>query len=406
VHRPTGDPPVNRFVAAVATEPAHWDPRGAVRASIVGGDSTTWRVVLDGATAARAARSRGPRSSRACSRPRADGSPGRSSSHRMNSAATTCATSRRTSGILRRSRSISRRGHSCAGRSRRSCSPGAPSAAAVLLASAERARRPGLLFAPADPLGVADANRALERAGIPWRFGAPREGPAPLRGGGLDGTVARHWYPLIATPPPRHVRGHLGARVIDTLVRVGGEPWAVAGDGYVLIGERRSTAHRDRPHRCARPSCPGWATCIAQRLGRGAAPRYWTLRPAPRSGCRPGSTRSKRAMASVTAFAAARHHRGPVDAPASTSAPRPGASRGVGRQRRAGGVRSRAALDATLRDRVLAGGARSPPTPRRSARRSSTPGPAALDGPLILRARAPGGGDARRATRERIGAAA
>jgi len=41
VYRPAGQPPANRFVAAVATEPAHWDPRGAVRASLVGADSTT-----------------------------------------------------------------------------------------------------------------------------------------------------------------------------------------------------------------------------------------------------------------------------------------------------------------------------------------------------------------------------
>ena len=48
-----GAPVANRAVTAVTTEPLHWDPRGAVRATVSGSDSTTWRVVLDGRTLAR-----------------------------------------------------------------------------------------------------------------------------------------------------------------------------------------------------------------------------------------------------------------------------------------------------------------------------------------------------------------
>jgi hypothetical protein len=53
---------------------------------------------------------------------------------------------------------------------------------------------PALIVAPGDPVRVGAANRALERAGVPWRFGA-----------------------------------------LDTVARVGAEPWIVAGPNYVLI---------------------------------------------------------------------------------------------------------------------------------------------------------------------------
>jgi hypothetical protein len=70
----------------------------------------------------------------------------------------------------------------------------------IEVASAVAAQRsqPALLFAPGDPLRVADANRALERAGIPWRFGAVSRGAAPLRGAEVDGAVATLWYALEA----------------------------------------------------------------------------------------------------------------------------------------------------------------------------------------------------------------
>ncbi len=73
---------------------------------------------------------------------------------------------------------------------------------------------PALIVAPLDPVRVGAANRALERAGVPWRLGAPRSNlryPLELMGGAAADTVRRE-----------------GEGNGDT-------PWVVAGPGYVLI---------------------------------------------------------------------------------------------------------------------------------------------------------------------------
>jgi hypothetical protein len=261
VHRPAGEPPVNRYVAAVATEPAHWDPRGAVRASIVGGDSTTWRVVLDGRTAARGSALPGATviarvqpATRGWIAGAIELAPDELRGDDVRHFAAhvgdppAIAVDGASGPFLRGAAEAL----VLAGRAVRGD--------AVLLASAERARRPALLFAPADPLRLADADRALERAGVPWRFGARREGPAPLSGGGLDGAVARHWFPLLATAAAT------GARA-DTLVRVGGEPWAVAGDGYVLVASAATAEATDLTVRAA--FVPWLDALLSQRLAQG-----------------------------------------------------------------------------------------------------------------------------------------
>jgi hypothetical protein len=103
---------------------------------------------------------------------------------------------------------------------------------------------------------VADANRALERAGIPWRLGARRTGAAPLRGAGVSGAQARAWYALTFV-------GGATTRA-DTLVRVGNQPWAVAGDGYVLIASAADAEATDLPVRAA--FLPWLDALLAERL--------------------------------------------------------------------------------------------------------------------------------------------
>ncbi len=53
-------------------------------------------------------------------------------------------------------------------------------------AADELATLPALIIAPIDPVRLGAANRALERAGIPWRFGARRTGEATVRGTGAS----------------------------------------------------------------------------------------------------------------------------------------------------------------------------------------------------------------------------
>ena len=250
----------NRGVSMVATEPLHWDPRGAVRATIVGQDSASWRVVVAGRTVARGTAlpgatvlARAQTTARGWVAGAIELAPDELRGddvrhfavHVGDAPAVTVDAS--ATPFLRGAVAALAEG----GRVRRGDG--------VFLGSAERARRPGLLFAPSDPIRVADANRALERAGIPWRLTARREGPAPLTGAGVDGAVARTWFRLAATGEPGPV---------DTLARVGGEPWAVAGDDYVLIASAAEATATDLPVRAA--FVPWLDALLAQRLSVGS----------------------------------------------------------------------------------------------------------------------------------------
>ena len=121
---------------------------------------------------------------------------------------------------------------------------------------------PALVVAPADPARVALANRALERAGVPWRFGERRSGPVQARGDALDGTTVKRWYAL-------QPRGSGGG---DTLVRVGAEPLVVAGDGWVLMAVALDLFDSDLPLRAA--FLPWLDRTIARRLAADAGPVF------------------------------------------------------------------------------------------------------------------------------------
>jgi hypothetical protein len=268
VVQPDGAPPPNRAVVMVASEPAHWNPRGAVRATVSGSDSTTWRVVLDGRTVARGSAQPGA-TVLARVQPLTRGwmagaielAPDELRADDIRHFAAhvgeppAIATDAASGLFLRGAVDALVQG----GRAVRAGAGGVGTAGpTVALVSAERARKPGLLFAPSDPLKLADANRALERAGIPWRFDARREGPAPVRGEGLEGTVAKSWYPLLPT-------GDIAGT--DTIARVGGAPWAVAGEGYVLVASAADAAATDLPVRAG--FIPWLDDLLSQRLAQG-----------------------------------------------------------------------------------------------------------------------------------------
>lgn len=126
---------------------------------------------------------------------------------------------------------------------------------------------PAVFTLPTDPGALAGANAALARLGIAWRFGAVRQGDAPLvardevlRG---DATVrATRWAPLAPATP-----GAAG----DTMLVAGGAPLMVAGEGWVLVGTALDPAYTTLPLRAA--FVPWLLDAIDRAGGGGVAPR-------------------------------------------------------------------------------------------------------------------------------------
>ena len=90
---------------------------------------------------------------------------------------------------------------------------------------------PALILPPVDAGGVASANAALQRLGIPWRFGDERRGAQVVRGNQNDlrgDTTIRvtQWFPLIAQP---NAAG-------DTVAQVGSAVWMVRGPQWIVVG--------------------------------------------------------------------------------------------------------------------------------------------------------------------------
>jgi Aerotolerance regulator N-terminal len=90
---------------------------------------------------------------------------------------------------------------------------------------------PALILPPADAGGLAAANSALARLGVPWRFGAEQRGSQLVRSSGaeLRGDTAirvTRWFPLIAQP---NAAG-------DTVARIGSAAWIVRGARWIVIG--------------------------------------------------------------------------------------------------------------------------------------------------------------------------
>lgn len=252
---PDGQRPANRALLAVAVEPPYWSPRGTLRTEWQG-DSAAWRVALAGATVARG-RANNAAPIVTSVQPALRGWVGGSieidaDEYRSDDV-------RHFAVYVGDAPAL----YADAG------SPFLREAAATLIASgraragsavgllpAQRARTSALLFAPSDPLQVAAANRALALAGVPWRFGARRSGPAPLRGDGLDGATVQQWYALES----------IAAQDVDTLASVAGQPWAVAGDGYVLVASAPDAEATDLPLRAA--FVPWIERVVGERLGQ------------------------------------------------------------------------------------------------------------------------------------------
>lgn len=256
---PSSGAPHNRAIVRVVAEPPHWTPRGTVRATTTASDTATFRVMLAGKAVARGTAAPGAEvsvrlqpSDRGWVAGSVELEPDelRGDDVRWFAAhvgAAPAVIADPGAGAFARTAvdALVQEGRVTRGSD-------------VVIAGAEAARRPAVLFAPNDPVQVGAANRALQRAGIPWRLGAPRTGPAPVRGTGLDGVTATRWYALEPVAAA-------DAAPADTLARAGGDAWAVAGDGYVLVASPLAADATDLPLRAT--WVPWIGAAISDRLG-------------------------------------------------------------------------------------------------------------------------------------------
>lgn len=224
---PSGSTPANRAVILADPRPVRWTPRGAVAARFLSRDSTTYRVTLAGRTVARGTAA-----------PNEEVVIRTSPSERGWVAGTVELEPDELPGDNIRYFAVWI-GPAPAVKVSPSSGPFVRSAIDVLRSSErvtegsdisvleadELTTLPALIIAPSDPVRIGAANRALERAGIPWRFGARRVGEQTVRGAGFEGVTASARYDLVA---------QAGAAA-ETLAVVGRDAWAIAGPRYVII---------------------------------------------------------------------------------------------------------------------------------------------------------------------------
>jgi hypothetical protein len=225
---PGQDAPVNRAVTTAEARPIRWTPRGAVNLRVQSPDSAIYRIALGPRTLARGAVAPGEEASiRAAPAERGwvagtveiepDELVLDNTRHfavwigpapAVSVAPGAGAFLRNAVDVLRSTERV-REGSD------------------ISIASADEVRSlPALIVPPSDPVRVGAANRALERLGIPWRFGAPRRESAIARGDQLPNVSVTLRYALDMR----------GAALADTLAVVGRDPWIVSGRGYVLLG--------------------------------------------------------------------------------------------------------------------------------------------------------------------------
>ena len=239
IYQPSRPAPVNRAVAMAEARPVRWTPRGAVAARVLSPDSTTYRMSLGERTLARgtvapnaeaiiraAPAERGWTAGTIEIEP--DELPADNTRHfalwigpapavRVEPGAGQFA--RSAVEVLRGSDRVTE------GRG-------------ILVASADEATAlPALVAAPSDGVRLGAANRALERLGIPWRFGRPRRETAVARGEQLQGVSVSMRYELVPRGVPR----------AETLAMVGSSPWIVAGPRYVLVASPLDPAATNFP---------------------------------------------------------------------------------------------------------------------------------------------------------------
>jgi hypothetical protein len=313
VYAPPAPGPANRAVVAAAARPPRWTPRGEVTATVQGtvtpggSDSTTYRIGLGARTLARGTVVVTPIGDDRAGRDRSAGGVGSISVHAappergwvagsveieadelrgddaryfaMWIGEPPVVGSDSSAGPFIRSAvdALVANDRATTGAAPTgSATTGAAltgSRAIAIVAADHVTALPALIVPPSDPVRIGAANRALERAGVPWRFGGAQHGEAAIDGiesasptGAAADTGAR------AAPVTASLEYALvpqGSVPSDTLARSANKPWAVAGPGYVLLASPIDPASTSLPLRAV--FVPWIGDLIGQRLaGAGA----------------------------------------------------------------------------------------------------------------------------------------
>lgn len=269
-------PPENHSISFVEARPQRWSPRGEVALRVNARDSLTYRVTLAGRTLARGTAGPGVETVIRAGPPErgwlagsVDLAPDELAADDIRYFATwigpapaayaTPGAGEFISAALDALRSSSR---IVAGRN-------------IAVGPAEEVSSlPALITPPTDAVRLGAANRALERLGVPWRFG-------PRRAQAIDATI--DGLGRVAVSERYELQAQAGA-IADTLGRAGEAPWLVAGPRYVLVASPLVAAATALPVQAS--FVPWLATTIADRLsGEGgtviaAAPGTWVRKPA------------------------------------------------------------------------------------------------------------------------------
>jgi aerotolerance regulator-like protein len=280
VWTPQGAAPSNRAVLSAEARPERWTPRGAVAARLMTRDSTTYRLTLAGRSLLRgtaapneevvvhaAPPERGWVAGTVELEP--DELPG---DNVRNFAvwigpAPGVSVSNGAGAFVRPAIDVLR----ASGR----VSEGSDIA---IVSADELSTLPALIVAPTDPVRIGAANRALERAGVRWRFGDARRGESSVAGSGrrdAGGVIDSTSLPASRLPPPAQEFADVSATLryalvpesgaeADTLALVGREPWIVAGPRYVIIASPLVPDATSFPVRAA--FVPWLAQMLTERL--------------------------------------------------------------------------------------------------------------------------------------------
>ncbi len=284
----------NRAVLAARAEPARWTPSGFVHFAISAPDSSDWRLLLDGRTVARGAVAGAPVGApvRLTQRLASNSTGWVRGKVEVDADALRADDARWFAVRVAPPPMVAVRSEggpflmaalSTLVDEKRLARGAEGAARSVTVAGADAAgvRLPVLLTAPRDPVRIGEANRTLTRLGIPWRFGAIARNLVLARAASSDGapldttaasvsvfegTPVRLRYPLVYSPGGNLAANGANAPTMpDTLATAGGSAWAVAGDGYVLIGSPLEPDATELPLRAA--FVPWVLEALSRRLG-------------------------------------------------------------------------------------------------------------------------------------------